>query len=111
MFCSGLDIDARTYFTAVTITIALPTAIKIFSWLISALRWMMVNTLGQLVIIFIVMFTIGGCTGLILGNSELDLTLHDSYFVVGHFHYVLSLGATIGLLCAVCACFQAIFGV
>lgn len=57
------------------------------------------------------MFTIGGCTGLVLGNSELDLTLHDSYFVVGHFHYVLSLGASIGLLCCLCSCYQALFGI
>jgi cytochrome c oxidase subunit 1 len=111
MFTSGLDIDARMYFTCITITIALPTAIKVFSWLTTLLRWCHSNTIAQLVCVFIIMFTIGGCTGIILGNSELDLVLHDSYFVVGHFHYVLSLGASLGLLSCLVACYQALFGV
>jgi heme/copper-type cytochrome/quinol oxidase subunit 1 len=56
------------------------------------------------------MFTLGGVTGLVLANSELDIVLHDSYFVVAHFHYVLSLGATLGLLSAILQTYQQVLG-
>jgi len=108
MYAVGLEVDTRAYFTSVTMIISLPTANKIFNWLCTYLGSNILCSLHvsiYYVVWFLSMFTIGGTTGLILGNGCIDLVLHDTYYVVTHFHYVLSLGSIISIFCGL-VCYQ-----
>jgi len=102
MFTVGMESDSHAYFMCITMIITIPTSTKIFNWLCTYLNYLYYYYIRTSVFlsihIFLLMFTLGGTTGIIISNVIVDLSLHDTYYILSHFHYILSLGTVIVIL-------------
>lgn len=99
MFTVGLEVETNIYFTIATLMIAIPTGTKLYNWL--SMYTANLTPLINIILLFIIIFISGGTTGLVLANNIIDLSLHDTYYVVSHFHYILSIAAILGLISGV----------
>ncbi len=104
IYTIGLEADTRSYYTGITVMISLPTGTKLMNWVFTLTGDIIRNSISSGYLystLVLVMFTVGGSTGIVLGNAAMDVSLHDTYYVIAHFHFILSLGAMVSILVGV----------